>query len=87
MIPKRYADLFFRYRIIPINPKDSGKTNDSGSWISDLSLNEDTIELMVKVTRSRRKIENECFNTLKNQGYHPQHNFAYGTERLCLSYS
>ena len=31
-----------------------------------------------KVGRSRWKIENEVFNTLKNQGYHIEHNFGHG---------
>ena len=40
---------------------------------------------MVKGARSRWKIENECFNTLKNQGYQIEHNFGHGKENLCLN--
>ena len=32
--------------------------------------------------RARWKIENECFNTLKNQGYHIDHNFGHGKKNL-----
>ena len=32
--------------------------------------------------RSRWKIENETFNTLKNQGYQLEHNFGHGNEHL-----
>ena len=32
--------------------------------------------------RSRWKIENETFNTLKNQGYHFEHNFGHGEKNL-----
>ena len=32
--------------------------------------------------RARWKIENETFNTLKNQGYHFEHNFGLGKEHL-----
>ena len=32
--------------------------------------------------RARWKIENETFNTLKNQGYHFEHNFGHGKEHL-----
>jgi len=28
--------------------------------------------------RARWRIENETFNTLKNQGYHFEHNFGHG---------
>ena len=32
--------------------------------------------------RSRWKIENETFNTLKNQGYELEHNFGRGCQHL-----
>ena len=32
--------------------------------------------------RGRWKIENETFNTLKNQGYHFEHNYGHGVENL-----
>ena len=32
--------------------------------------------------RARWKIENEGFNTLKNQGYHLEHNFGHGDKYL-----
>jgi hypothetical protein len=32
--------------------------------------------------RSRWKIENETFNTLKNQGYHFEHNYGHGHQNL-----
>ena len=31
---------------------------------------------------ARWKIENETFNTLKNQGYHFEHNFGHGHQHL-----
>ena len=34
--------------------------------------------------RARWKIENETFNTLKNQGYHFEHNFGHGEKNLCV---
>ncbi|MCP4757305.1 MAG: transposase, partial [Proteobacteria bacterium] len=69
---------FFRYRIIQIDRNGKEKTNYRGSWVTDLPVNEENIELLVKGARSRWKIENECFNTLKNQGYHIEHNFGHG---------
>ena len=32
--------------------------------------------------RARWKIENETFNTLKNQNYHFEHNFGHGKKHL-----
>jgi hypothetical protein len=34
--------------------------------------------------RSRWKIENETFNTLKNQGYHFEHNYGHGHQHLSV---
>jgi hypothetical protein len=36
----------------------------------------------VRGARARWKIENEGFNTLKNQGYHLKHNFGHGNRHL-----
>ncbi len=36
----------------------------------------------MKGGRARWKIENETFNTLKNQGYHFKHNFGHGKQHL-----
>ena len=33
--------------------------------------------------RARWKIENETFNTLKNQGYNFEHNYGHGNKNLC----
>jgi hypothetical protein len=32
---------------------------------------------------TRWKIENETFNTLKNQGYNLEHNYGHGNKNLC----
>ncbi len=54
-------------------------------WVTDLEVNADNIELLVSVGRSRWKIENECFNTLKNQGYQIEHNFGHGKQHLSFN--
>jgi len=36
--------------------------------------------LLMRGGRARWKIENETFNTLKNQGYHYEHNFGHGQQ-------
>lgn len=49
------------------------------SWITSLPLdNSQSRKKIMKGGRSRWKIENETFNTLKNQGYHFDHNFGHG---------
>ena len=53
------------------------KVSYIGTWITDLSLSEDNIVFLVKAGRSRWKIENEGFNTLKNNGYNLEHNWGH----------
>jgi hypothetical protein len=51
-------------------------------WITNIPLSIDNIVNIVKAGRARWKIENETFNTLKNQGYHYEHNFGHGKKYL-----
>ena len=52
------------------------------SWITDLDITKDNIYLFMRGARARWKIENETFNTLKNQGYHFGHNYGLGKQHL-----
>lgn len=52
------------------------------SWVTDLTITEDNFEKIMRGGRARWKIENETFNTLKNQGYEFEHNFGHGHENL-----
>jgi hypothetical protein len=54
------------------------------SWITDLPLTPDIVDDIMRAGRARWKIENETFNTLKNQGYHLEHNFGHGEEHLSV---
>lgn len=47
-----------------------------------LALCRERAELWMRAGRSRWKIENETFNTLKNQGYHFEHNYGHGHQNL-----
>ena len=37
--------------------------------------------------RARWKVENETFNTLKNQGYHFEHNYGHGKKHLSVVFA
>ena len=49
-----------------------------------LGLCRSQAECWMQGGRSRWKIENETFNTLKNQGYHLEHNFGHGYRNLSV---
>lgn len=70
---------FFYYQLT-----DKGKITYRNSWVTDIVINEDNVVQLVKGGRARWKIENEAFNTLKNQGYHIEHNFGHGQKNLSM---
>lgn len=53
------------------------------SWITDFKLTKVSVYPVMRMGRSRWKIENETFNTLKNQGYNFEHNYGHGNNSLC----
>jgi hypothetical protein len=61
---------------------EKGKVTYKNSWVTDIEINERNVAKLTKAGRCRWKIENECFNTLKNQGYHLNHNFGHGNKNL-----
>ena len=52
------------------------------TWVTDLPLTQRRVELVRRGGRARGKIENETFKTLKNQGYHFEHNYGHGEKHL-----
>ena len=69
---------WFQYQFKNIH----GKITKTHRWVTDIKMNEDNVTAMTKAGRCRWKIENECFNTLKNQGYHIEHNYGHGDKSL-----
>jgi len=59
----------------------SGKTKHF-SWVTDIPISTENLMVLMRGGRARWKIENETFNTLKNQGYHFEHNFGHGYQHL-----
>jgi len=57
------------------------------SWITDLRVNKGTVYRLMQGARARWRIENETFNTLKNQGYHFEHNFGHGYKHLSVVFA
>ena len=52
------------------------------SWVTDFDITRENAFILMRGGRARWKIENETFNTLKNQGYHFEHNFGLGKRHL-----
>lgn len=52
------------------------------SFVTDHAVSASSVERLLSAGRSRWRIENETFNTLKNQGYHFEHNYGHGCQQL-----
>jgi hypothetical protein len=72
---------YFEYWI-----KENGKITYHNSWVTGLPIEGSNIKELVKIGRCRWKIENETFNTLKNQGYHIEHNYGHGKNHLSFNF-
>ncbi len=52
-------------------------------WITNLSISQTNAYEIMRAGRTRWRIENETFNTLKNQQYNFEHNYGHGEQYLC----
>ena len=57
------------------------------SWVTDLPIDESNVMDLMRAGRARWRIENETFNTLKNQGYGFEHNFGHGEKHLATVFA
>jgi len=57
------------------------------SWVTDLRVNRRNVYKLMRGGRARWKIENETFNTLKNQGYNFEHNYGHGEKNLSVVFA
>lgn len=87
---------FYWMNNVPLNESSNVRTNflyyeeedkkgrvQVFSWVTSFTIRQRNVVTIMRVGRSRWKIENETFNTLKNQGYHFEHNYGHGYQHLC----
>lgn len=74
------------FEVVETNHETTEQTFYS-SWITDIPVGEHNIRELVEVARARWKIENETFNTLKNQGYHFGRNYGHGKKYLATNFA
>lgn len=59
-----------------------GNEKQHFSWVTDFELTQENAYDIMRGGRARWRIENETFNTLKNQGYNLEHNYGLGKKHL-----
>src|SRR5215217_7593736 len=57
------------------------------SWVTDIRVSKRNVYQLMRGGRARWKIENETFNTLKNQGYHFEHTYGHGEQHLSVVFA
>jgi hypothetical protein len=57
------------------------------SWVTDFIVTKLNVFAIMRGGRARWKVENETFNTLKNQGYHFEHSFGHGEKNLSVVFA
>lgn len=62
-------------------------TTQHFSWVTDFEITCENVFQLMRGGRARWKIENETFNTLKNQGYRFAHNFGHGQKHLSIVFA
>ncbi len=99
----RAAGLVHRFRFVndvPLNESNADvrvnfieywETGDDKvqhfSWVTDLRVSKRNVFGLMRGGRARWKIENETFNTLKNHGYHFEHNYGHGQQNLSVVFA
>ena len=63
-------------------PKRVKQPERQWTWITDLPVTRAEAPATAWMARGHWKIENETFNTLKNQGYGLEHNYGHGHRHL-----
>ena len=76
---------FLQFELIDTDKQGNERVVYRNSWVTDHVINADNAVTLVQGARCRWKIENECFNTLKNQGYFLEHSYGHGSQYLCFN--
>ena len=82
-VPLNDSNMDLNVNFIECTEIDKKGKQTTFSWVTHIELNEKNLYQVMRGGRARWKIENETFNTLKNQGYNFEHNFGHGYNNLC----
>jgi hypothetical protein len=87
-VPLNESNQDLRVDFLEYNAYDAeGKRLKHFTWITDLHVTLRNAWHFARGGRARWRIENETFNTLKNQGYHYEHNFGHGRKNLSVVFA
>jgi len=70
-----------------VEENEEDGTSQVFAWVTDLEVTKANVYQVMRAGRARWKIENETFNTLKNQGYNYEHNYGHGEKNLSVVFA
>ena len=76
-VPRKASNAALRGNFIECWEREQDK-GPHCSWVTDLRVNKGTASQLMRGGRARWQIDNETFNTLKNQGYNCAPNCGHG---------
>jgi len=82
-VPLNDAHYDYRVNVLTYTETAVSGKQQRFSWVTRLPITEANAYQLMRAARARWRIENETFNTLKNQGYHFEHNYGHGNAHLC----
>jgi hypothetical protein len=85
-VPLNAANTGLRVNFIEYWERGADKVQHF-SWVTDLRVSRRNVSHLMRGGRARWKIENETFNTLKNQGYNFEHNYGHGEQHLSVVFA
>jgi hypothetical protein len=85
-VPLNASNVDVRVNFIEYWETGDGKVQHF-SWVTDLRVSKRNVFHLMRGGRARWKIENETFNTLKNQGYNFEHNYGHGEQNLSVVFA
>jgi len=82
-VPLNYENADLNVHFLEYWETDKKGRTKHFTWITNVKITINNVYKLMRGARARWRIENEIFNTLKNQGYNFGHNFGHGKENLC----
>jgi hypothetical protein len=82
-VPLNDANHDYRVNVLEYCETQKSGKKQYFSWVTKLEITPENVHEIMQAGRSRWRIENETFNTLKNQGYNFEHNYGHGYKNLC----
>ena len=85
-VPLNAANTGMRVNVIEYWERGADKVQHF-SWVTDLRVSTRNVYHLMRGGRARWKIENETFNTLKNQGDNFEHTYGHGEQHLSVVFA